>query len=618
MVFDRWQAPDRDSPTTAEFTATVELGQQLDLLLQMEGHAGTKEDEVAEVTGVTLSRPRRWHKIFERMGLLYQDPSGKTRLTDLGRHLVELKRTAGREFRRSLARLAVTVLRKYQLKNPADESEDGYPEGADLHPYWAIWRAAVELDGRLHWDEVNRELMWVLRHGELDQAIEKIRLARAEPDYSPVGGGSKRIRLRDRCYDQTSAPAGKDPDGQVRDQKTTPWFKRAGFGELLLEPPGAGGEGYWTVAADIADILRSEVASPPSFRAFAAKEDWFEYYGRLEAVVPAAAGETATEERWIRLLMERQNVVFFGPPGTGKTHAAFSVKAEWARRFGDDSVFPVTFHPSYGYEDFVQGFRPSQETTGVFELQPGILLLASDRAESFLSSGRKVLLLIDEINRGDVSRIFGELITYIEPDRRGQPFFLAQTPSSTRTIPPNLYLLGTMNTADKSISLLDVALRRRFAFVEFPPDSAAFGRISEWRSEVGGISLGRLLDVLNQRLADSGIEPDRALGHALLRVAADSPDPVEALERRFLLDVIPLILEYCYLDRGRVSRILSGLVDQAGRLIRRSPDDFIGALASLTSPEPAVNRIPAVSPLPPGVAAPTGGTDPSGEHQPEG
>lgn len=283
MTFDRWQAPDRDSPTTLEYKAEVELGIQLDALIKTEGKAGTREEAVAEASGIEVSRPRRWHKLFERMGLLYQDEEGNTQLTDLGGVVRTAKSTAARNFRRGVARSALSVLRKYQLLNPADVSaSDTYPEDTDCHPYWAIWKAAVELDGKLHWDELNRELMWVLRHSDLDAAIARIKQARSEPDYDPTAGGSATTKLRPRAYDQTSTTDNRDPSGQVRDQKTTPWFKRAGLGELLLLPPGRAGNGYWSIHPDVVDLLAEEATSPPPFQLFENKQEWFSYYGSID------------------------------------------------------------------------------------------------------------------------------------------------------------------------------------------------------------------------------------------------------------------------------------------------------------------------------------------------
>ncbi|WP_175890337.1 McrB family protein [Burkholderia cepacia] len=580
MTFDRWQAPDRDSPTIATFDAQVELSDKLDAIMQAEGRAGTREDVVREASGVTISRPRRWHKIFERMGLLYQDADGNTQLTQLGAIVRAAKDDANRDFRRRLATSAISVLRKYQLQNPADISgADTYPQGTDLHPYWAIWKAAVELGGRLHWDELNRELMWVLRHADLDAAIAKIRQARTEPGYDPTQGGAV-TRLRDRAYDQTETTDDRDPAGQVRDQKTTPWFKRAGFGEILLVPGGRAGNGYWSIHPDVQDLLENEVRNaPPPFETFGSEADWFRYYGSISEEVSAwNATRSSDEIPYYDLLLERKNVVFYGPPGTGKTYGALQVASTWEAENGTGSVFKVTFHPSYGYEEFVLGLRPSRTEPSVFVPTPGILLVAAERAEALRREGKSVLLLIDEINRGDVARIFGELITYIEPEKREIGCFLAQRPDREFAVPENIYFLGTMNTADKSVSLIDVALRRRFAFVDFPADPTAFERVPAWASSVAGIPLRLILEQLNAKLALEGIEADRNVGQALLRVDATDSSPLRTLRRRFHFDIVPLIAEYCYLDSQRMQTVLGGLVDSVGRFTCQSDAEFETAL----------------------------------------
>lgn len=282
------------------------------------------------------------------------------------------------------------------------------------------------------------------------------------------------------------------------------------------------------------------------------------------------------------LVKRRMNVVFYGPPGTGKTYSALQLAEDWEEENGNGSVRKVTFHPSYGYEDFVQGFRPDRENPGQFALQPGILLRICDDARK--ESDRDFLLLIDEINRGDVARVFGELITYIERDKRGVSFDLAQDETDQYEIPPNVYFLGTMNTADKSVSLLDVALRRRFAFVEFRADPDAFSTVDEWVDTVDGLDLGQLLDALNGRLLAEGVEVDRAIGHALLAIPKEADNPVAQLKERIEYDIAPLVAEYSYLDRGRIARILPGLVDDHGRFLSElSESAVVSRLKSLVA-----------------------------------
>lgn len=280
-----------------------------------------------------------------------------------------------------------------------------------------------------------------------------------------------------------------------------------------------------------------------------------------------ALDEAAAEAQ--RLLRAKRNVVLYGPPGTGKTRAALQVKDSWEQENGPDSVVLTTFHPSYSYEDFIQGWRPDPSVGAQpsgFSLQPGVLLLAIKAAKdaAAIDPARKVLLLIDEINRGDVARIFGEVITFIEHDKRGLDFTTAQDRTTKHHVPDNLYVLGTMNTADKSISLIDVALRRRFAFVPCLPDPGAFERSPEWLGEVGGVDIGELLRTINIRLQAQDIEVDRQLGHALLSVEVGSPDAEQALIDRLFYDVLPLVEEYLYADRDAIREVLPGLVDADG------------------------------------------------------
>lgn len=286
-----------------------------------------------------------------------------------------------------------------------------------------------------------------------------------------------------------------------------------------------------------------------------------------EALPNSPLGEaplSEEESRILAILKVRKNVILYGPPGTGKTHAAFAVARDWVKQNGDNSVIHVTFHPAFGYEDFVQGFRPVKDNPGAFSLHPGPLPHAVTAARAAAERGASALMVIDEINRGDVARIFGELITYIEPDKRNHSCRLAQTPEEEFSIPDNLFFLGTMNTADKSVSLLDVALRRRFAFIEYLSDPTAFDRIGGWLSSIGSVRIGDLLEELNRRLIQVGVEQDRAIGHTLLAIRVDAADPIGALGERLLYDVIPLVQEYCYLDRARMKRVLSSLVDDTG------------------------------------------------------
>ena len=287
------------------------------------------------------------------------------------------------------------------------------------------------------------------------------------------------------------------------------------------------------------------------------------------------------------ILARKGQVILYGPPGTGKTywarktaldlaaHAAFGERyaeledSQKAKVSGDQTqqglVRVVTFHPAYGYEDFIEGYRP-QETDGrlAFTLREGVFKrLCADAAQE---PKQKFYLLIDEINRGDIPRIFGELLTLLENDKRGQPVSL---PLSGRrfTVPQNVYLIGTMNTADRSIALLDTALRRRFGFIELMPDTNVFG------DAVAGnaIPLGPWLAALNRRILEHIGRDARNLqiGHAYL---LEDEQPVTDIGRFIRIveeDIVPLLQEYCYEDYTALARILgSRLVNEDRQRVR--------------------------------------------------
>ena len=285
------------------------------------------------------------------------------------------------------------------------------------------------------------------------------------------------------------------------------------------------------------------------------------------------------------LLLSRKNVVLYGPPGTGKTYRALELAKKWKAANGEESVDQLTFHPSCSYEDFIEGYRPDEG--GKFGLRDGLLVQVSDKARS--EPDRNFLLLIDEINRGDVARILGELITLIEADKRCEAA-ASKLPYSQKSfwVPPNLHLLGTMNTADRSISLMDIAIRRRFCFREFRPDPEVFAESPRHLREVEGISLGNLLVGMNKRLVDAGVDRDRAIGHSYFLIPTQSPQPLTVLRDKLRYDVLPLIEEYCYADRPMMRRVVGDLVDDQGEFDYELLDDddrlvkVLGKLADLS------------------------------------
>ena len=167
------------------------------------------------------------------------------------------------------------------------------------------------------------------------------------------------------------------------------------------------------------------------------------------------------------LLKDKKQIIFQGPPGTGKTYVARELAKHLAE--SEDHVTLVQFHPSYAYEDFVRGFRPALVNgQPKFELKDGPLLQAAKRAED--KRNEKHFLIIDEINRGNIAKVFGELYFLLEYRDEKITLQYPRVENEKFSLPDNLFIIGTMNTADRSIALVDLALRRRFYFMKFHPD----------------------------------------------------------------------------------------------------------------------------------------------------
>ncbi|NIF89420.1 AAA family ATPase [Burkholderia sp. Cy-637] len=267
---------------------------------------------------------------------------------------------------------------------------------------------------------------------------------------------------------------------------------------------------------------------------------------------PQDGADVSSNRAW-----KPRNRIFFGPPGSGKTRAMELIRAY--RYMRGESVEFVSFHPSYSYEDFVEGYRPAPGQGGRLSEKP-----VAGPFRRFCESAHKHpdvrhTLFVDEINRANVAKVFGELITLLEPSKRCTPtpdLDFSEIRSAVRlqysgdmlAVPANLDIIASMNTADRSVQSMDRALRRRFEFIETAADPNVLPA-----EKIDGVDLRALLKAINDRI-EFLIDGDHAIGHALLMGVRNLWDLRRAISRR----VIPLLQEYFFEDLSRAKLALTG------------------------------------------------------------
>ena len=342
---------------------------------------------------------------------------------------------------------------------------------------------------------------------------------------------------------------------------------------------------------------------------------------RAPSTTPAQESSPRPPQRGSVRSAHALNTILYGPPGTGKTwHAvtyavaivenrevgevAKDERAAVKRRFDEHRsagrIEMVTFHQNTTYEDFVEGIRPvladgaragaeSPANPGDggevrYELSRGVFRRIAERA--VLEPNRRYVLVIDEINRGNIARIFGELITLIEDSKRiGEADEARVTLPGSKTefgVPANLHVVGTMNTADRSIALLDTALRRRFVFEEMMPDPSH----PSLSADVDGVDCSKLLAAMNRRIAVL-LDREHQIGHTYFMGVGT----VELLASRFRTRIMPLLQEYFYDDWEKIRAVLNknGFVRKSDPPEELARLDLVDATRAVFDLQPATD-----------------------------
>ena len=266
----------------------------------------------------------------------------------------------------------------------------------------------------------------------------------------------------------------------------------------------------------------------------------------------------------VELLFRKKNIILQGAPGVGKTFLARKVAYQLIGQMKDENIETVQFHQSYSYEDFMQGIRPT--TSGEFKVRNGIFYNFCERAKE--NAEETYVFIIDEINRGNLSKVFGELMMLIESDKRSPRYALKLTYSEEESlkfyVPENVYIIGCMNTADRSIAIVDYALRRRFAFCPIEPELGESFK-AFLCSELSKEFVNKICDKLNRVNSiireTSSLGIGLEIGHSYFCQISSVDDENEWWKSICKYELFPYLQEICFENEELCNELCNILSD---------------------------------------------------------
>lgn len=451
-------------------------------------------------------------RAFQEAGWVELEPyddnkKQRIKITDVGKQAQILLGKLP-EFLKVIPYFLIELFTRYQLNNPArpssskDAEYDEMLAEANVFPYWTIFKIMRECASYITGDELKRFVFRIQKTDEVPDVIKTIKQYRKDVD-----AGLSEEDLDQKYSAKITEPAKSETKYVV---------ERLGmFGQYpaVIQKEGVN---KWYLNANYLPFIDEILANEPVFKEHLTENSWMAEHGKfidmLEEFIPPPGSEEVEEEDEDVILDDdlpdidpvweqtkdlldhgASGIIYSGPPGTSKTWYASRIAIKLANGKAR-CIEQVQFHPSYNYDDFVEGYvakgnLSSGDGSELFKVVNKIFLKMADAAVK--NPDDTFVLVVDEFSRGDPSRIFGELLTYIEKDYRNKKFILPYS-GRKRFIPDNIVFLGTMNPYDKSVSDLDAAMERRFEIVPLEPN----------------------LDILKQLVTDAGMDTalmDRAI-----------------------------------------------------------------------------------------------------------
>jgi hypothetical protein len=525
-----WPSGNRDTTEfpTVDIAIAPNLRTHLDAFTKLDGVNWTGYDDQRSESGLTVedSRLRTYRKMYEQLGLIYQK-NGSIALSTLGHRIASIGKSLvdkKTELLEEAARDAVEILSRYQFKNPVDDRSDELPADYDVFPFWAIWKAMSELDGKLHHEELNRVLMRVEHMTDLSGAIEKISLARsAIGDYKSADESTLTHHLGERV--ETNQPSAR----------MASWFSIAGWGGLIIDL--ADNDGYRLLTAhakiNISDVLQSS----PVFFVAHDRESWFDHYIGKQAVVVSATSSVGSlvniddivdifysdiskskllfEKvllcRFLTSLLAKKFLILTGLAGSGKTKLA-EVFAMWLCESPEQCRIAAvgadwtSNENLLGYADALQAGQYRAPVNGALEL----IIRASTDID------RPYFLILDEMNLSHVERYFADFLSAMESDNaplslHGAASALALGKQGASLVPAklalpaNLFIIGTVNV-DETTYMFSPKVLDRANVIEF---RATANQMDAFLGSPTGVNL-KVLEAQGKAFATAFVQRSQA------------------------------------------------------------------------------------------------------------